>query len=77
MIRSERSVNNMNQYVTGTMIKKLREERGLTQLELAERLLSAAAELRFRRLWQKSRMKSMSAILKEWKTSIMLRLIMK
>ena len=38
MIRSERSVNNMNQYVTGTMIKKLREERGLTQLELAERL---------------------------------------
>lgn len=28
----------MNQYVTGTMIKKIREERGLTQLELAEKL---------------------------------------
>ena len=28
----------MNQYVTGTMIKRLREERKLTQLQLAERM---------------------------------------
>ena len=28
----------MNQYVTGTMIKTLREKRGLTQLQLAERM---------------------------------------
>ena len=29
---------NMNQYITGAMIKRLREERHLTQLQLAERL---------------------------------------
>ena len=29
----------MNQYVTGTVIKELRESRGLTQAELAEKLL--------------------------------------
>ena len=28
----------MNQYVTGTMIKRLRETRKMTQLQLAERL---------------------------------------
>ena len=28
----------MNQYVTGTMIKRLREERGMTQAQLAERI---------------------------------------
>lgn len=28
----------MNQYITGAMIKKLREERKLTQAELAEKL---------------------------------------
>jgi len=27
----------MNQYVTGTMIKKLREQRGMTQARLRER----------------------------------------
>lgn len=28
----------MNQYVTGTMVKRLREERGMTQTQLAEKL---------------------------------------
>ena len=28
----------MDQYVTGTMIKRLREERGMTQAQLAERI---------------------------------------
>ena len=28
----------MNQYVTGTIIKRLREKAGMTQLELAEKL---------------------------------------
>lgn len=28
----------MNQYVTGTMIKRLRENKKMTQLQLAERL---------------------------------------
>ena len=28
----------MNKYVTGTMIKRLRENRKMTQLQLAERL---------------------------------------
>lgn len=29
----------MNQYVTGAAIKRLREERKMTQLELADRLM--------------------------------------
>lgn len=33
-----RRYKEMNQYVTGTIIKKLREKRGMTQLELAQRL---------------------------------------
>ena len=35
----------MNQYVTGTMIKRLRESQGMTQQELAEKRRQAAEEL--------------------------------
>ena len=32
----------MNQYVTGAVIKRLREEKNMTQLQLAERLSASA-----------------------------------
>lgn len=32
----------MNQYVTGAVIKRLREEKNMTQLQLAERLSVSA-----------------------------------
>ena len=35
-------VTNMNQYVTGAVIKKLREEKNMTQQQLADKLSVSA-----------------------------------